>query len=96
VQSRGGLGIIALKTTPKTGDLVALKSVLDDDELMIATEAGLMIRMSVSGISTYGRNTQGVRVINLKGDDAIADVTRVIIEEDGEDAGAAPEADEAG
>ncbi|MCH7638827.1 MAG: DNA gyrase subunit A [Bacteroidetes bacterium] len=96
VQSRGGLGIIVLKTTAKTGDLVSLKSVLDDDELMIATEAGLMIRMSVSSISTYGRNTQGVRVINLKDDDAIADVTRVIIEENGEDAEAPPEAEDAG
>ncbi len=86
VQSRGGQGILTQKTTAKTGDLVALKSVVEDDELMIATEAGLMIRMSVGSISTYGRNTQGVRVINLKGDDAIADVTRMIVEDGVDDA----------
>ena len=84
-QSRGGLGILTQKTTRKTGDLVSLKSVLEDDELMIATQAGTMIRMSVEDISTYGRNTQGVRVIKLNADDKIADVTRVIIEENGED-----------
>ncbi|MDX1420438.1 MAG: DNA gyrase subunit A [Rubricoccaceae bacterium] len=82
LQGRGGQGIIAMKTTRKTGDLVTLKSVLPDDELVIATEAGLMIRIPVDGISIYGRNTEGVRVINLKDGDAIADVTRVIAEDD--------------
>jgi DNA gyrase subunit A len=82
VQGRGGQGILAMKTTPKTGELVALKSVLATDELMIATEAGLMIRMAVADISTYSRNTQGVRVINLKANDAIADVARMVAEED--------------
>jgi DNA gyrase subunit A len=82
VQGRGGQGILAMKTTPKTAELVALKSVLATDELMIATEAGLMIRMAVTDISTYSRNTQGVRVINLKANDAIADVARMVAEED--------------
>ena len=82
LQSRGGKGILTQKTTSKTGPLVALKSVLDDDQLMIATEAGIMIRMAVTDISEYGRNTQGVRVINLKANDAIADVARVVIEDD--------------
>lgn len=80
-QSRGGLGILTQKTTSKTGDLVSLKSVLEEDELMIATHSGTMIRLEVSDISTYGRNTQGVRIIKLKSDDEIADVTRVIIED---------------
>ncbi|PAP76716.1 DNA gyrase subunit A [Rubrivirga marina] len=82
LQSRGGKGVLAQKTTAKTGPLVALKSVLDDDQLMIATEAGIMIRMAVSDISTYGRNTQGVRILRLKDHDAIADVARVVIEDE--------------
>lgn len=85
VQSRGGKGIITMKTTNKTGKLVAVKGVLDTDDLMIVTKNGLMIRMNVGGISTLGRNTQGVRVINLKSDDAIADVTRVVVDEEEEE-----------
>ena len=84
VQSRGGKGILTQKTTPKTGDLVAVKSVLEDDQLMIATEAGIMIRMAVRDISVYSRNTQGVRVLTLKSGDAIGDVARMVIEEDEE------------
>ena len=84
VQSRGGKGILTQKTTGKTGPLVAIKSVLDDDQLMIATEAGTMIRMAVEDISVYGRNTQGVRVLTLKANDAIADVARVVVEDDDE------------
>jgi DNA gyrase subunit A len=83
-QSRGGLGILTLKTTEKTGPLVAIKSVTDEDDLMISTEAGIMIRMPVRGIATYGRNAQGVRVISLKDGDRIADVTRVVVEDDEE------------
>ncbi len=82
VQSRGGKGIITLKTTNKTGRLVAIKAVESSDDLMIVTHNGLMIRMHVAGISTLGRNTQGVRLINLKSNDAIADVTRLVVEED--------------
>ncbi len=81
VQSRGGKGIITLKTTAKTGPLVAIKGVRESDDLMISTQSGIMIRMHVSDISVYGRNTQGVRLINLKPGDAIADVTRVASEE---------------
>ncbi len=82
IQSRGGKGIITMKSTPKTGDLVSINGVLQSDDLMIVTQSGIMIRMNVDDISTMGRNTQGVRVINLKGDDSIADVTRVIIDDD--------------
>ena len=85
VQSRGGKGIITMKTTPKTGPLVSVKGVSDSDDLMIVTQNGLMIRMGVNGISTYGRNTQGVRLISLKDSDAIADVTRLIVEDNGEE-----------
>ena len=90
-QSRGGMGILTQKTTDKTGPLVALKSVLDDDGLMIATEAGLMIRVAVSGISTYSRNTQGVRIIKLRDDDAIADVARVVMDDEDDEAAALPD-----
>ncbi len=85
VQSRGGKGVITLKTTAKTGPLVSIKGVLESDDLMIITGNGVLIRTHVDGISTLGRNTQGVRLIRLKDGDAIADVTRVV-SENGEDA----------
>ena len=86
VQSRGGKGIITMKTTRRTGPLVSIKGVRDEDDLMIVTQNGIMIRMSVHAISTLGRNTQGVRLISLKGGDAIADVTRLVIEDEAEEA----------
>ncbi|GIV57246.1 MAG: DNA gyrase subunit A [Rhodothermaceae bacterium] len=89
IQARGGKGIITLKTTAKTGPLVSIKGVRETDDLMISTQNGLMIRMHVGDISVYGRNTQGVRLINLKPGDAIADVTRVVTEEEEEQEGAA-------
>ncbi len=83
-QGRGGKGIITLKTTSKTGDLVGLKGVLESDDLMIVTQNGLMIRMHVDDISIIGRNTQGVRLIRMKTGDSIADVTRVVVDDDEE------------
>ena len=85
VQRRGGKGVITMRTTSKTGRLVSIKGVLSTDDLMIVTENGILIRTHVDGISTMGRNTSGVRVINLKSDDAIADVTRVVTEDDEDD-----------
>ena len=82
--NRAGQGTLTLKTTSKTGRLVTLKAVTDGDELMIATEAGLMIRMPVADIRETGRNAQGVRVISLRDDDAIADVAAVAVEDDDE------------
>jgi DNA gyrase subunit A len=79
-QGRGGQGVYTLKTTPKTGRLIALMSVVEGDELMIGTQVGLTIRMPVADIREIGRNTQGVRVINLRDGDAIADVARVVVE----------------
>lgn len=84
-QSRGGKGVITLKITPKTGDLIALKEVTDHDDLMIITEQGKVIRMSCGGIRTMGRNTQGVRIMRLDSDGAIAAVTRVVNEEEGDE-----------
>ncbi len=81
-QGRGGQGVITHKTTDRTGPLVAIRGVLDTDDLMIITEAGIMIRMAVEKINQMGRNTQGVRLINVNEGDAIADVTRVMLEEE--------------
>jgi DNA gyrase subunit A len=89
VSHRGGKGIITIKTTDRNGDIVAVKEVVDGDELMIITRSGQLIRMPVSGISVIGRNTQGVRLVNLtttgEGEllpDAVAAVTRVVSEDD--------------
>jgi len=84
VQHRGGRGIITLKRTDKTGDIVALKEVLSDDELMMITKKGIMIRVPVEGIRISGRNTQGVKVMNLTPGDLLVDVARVVKEDDGE------------
>ena len=83
-QSRGGKGVITLKVTPKTGNLIALKEVSDNDDLMVITERGKVIRMQCKGIRTMGRNTQGVRIMRLDDDGKIAAITRVVNEDDDE------------
>ncbi len=83
VQRRGGKGIITLRRTTKTGSIVALKEVLPEDELMMITRHGVIIRVPVDGIRVIGRNTQGVRVMNLDSGDTVVDVARVV-NEDGE------------
>jgi DNA gyrase subunit A len=80
ITNRGGKGVKTINITEKTGDLIAVKSVSNDNDLMIITLNGLTIRLNVNKISILGRATQGVRVINLKGDDRIASVARVTIE----------------
>ncbi len=82
VQARGGKGVITQKTTDRTGSLVGIRGVTEENDLMIITTHGIMIRLSVSGISRYGRNTQGVRLINLGNEDTIADVTLVATDEE--------------
>ncbi len=84
--SRGAKGVITLKITEKTGDLVAIKSVTEDNDLMIITRAGLTIRMAVSGIKLAGRATQGVKLISLRDGDSIAAVSVVAHEEEESDA----------
>jgi len=74
---RGGKGVKTMQVTSKTGNLVAIKSVTDDDDLMITTTAGVTIRTAVSEMRVMGRNTQGVKVIRLNDNDEIADVTVV-------------------
>ncbi len=85
VQHRGGRGIITLKRTDKTGAIIALKEVLPDDELMLITKKGIMIRVPVEGIRISGRNTQGVKVMNLTSGDLVVDVARVVKEDTDED-----------
>jgi DNA gyrase subunit A len=82
VQKRGGKGIITLKKTEKTGAIVALLEVLPKDELMLITRHGVIIRLPVDGIRVIGRNTQGVRVMNLDSGDAVVDVARVVNEDE--------------
>jgi DNA gyrase subunit A len=82
VQKRGGKGIITLARTEKTGDAVTIKEVLPGDELMLITKHGVVIRMPVKGIRVSGRNTQGVRLVNLDNGDLVIDVARVVPDDD--------------
>ena len=88
ITNRGGKGVKTINITEKTGDLISMKSVSNDNDLMIITEHGLTIRLAVSSISVLGRATQGVRLINLKGDDRIASVARVTIDDTNGEEGA--------
>lgn len=81
-QSRGGKGIKTLNVTDKNGAIVSLKVVQDDEDLMIMTTSGTLIRTSMSGINTMGRITQGVKLINIREDDAVSTVTRAPRSED--------------
>jgi DNA gyrase subunit A len=85
ITGRGGKGIISIQTTERNGSVVAALEVVPDDEVMLITRGGIVIRMQVSGISEIGRNTQGVRLIGLEPGDQLIDVARVEeSEEDGE------------
>ncbi len=82
VTNRGGKGVKTISITPKTGNLVAIKSVTDNDDLMIINKSGIAIRMVVADLRVMGRATQGVKLINLKGNDSIAAVAKVMHDED--------------
>ena len=84
VTNRGGKGVKTLSITEKTGDLVAIKVVTDEDDLMITTKNGIMIRMEMKEVRVMGRATQGVRVINLKSGVVISSVAKVPHQEDEE------------
>jgi len=85
VTNRGGKGVKTITITEKTGDLIAIKNVTDDDDLMIINKSGIVIRLAVSGLRVMGRATQGVKLINLKGKDRIAAVAKIEKSEDDED-----------
>jgi len=80
VTNRGGKGVKTINITEKTGKLIAIKNVTDNNDLMIINRSGLIIRMAVSDLRIMGRATQGVRLINLKDDDCIAAVAKVEVE----------------
>ena len=84
ITNRGGKGVKTLNVTDKTGELVSIKNVTDADDLMIINKSGLTIRMHVEDLRVMGRATQGVRLINIKGNDSIAAVARVMREEEEE------------
>ncbi|MDO5637326.1 MAG: DNA gyrase subunit A [Myroides sp.] len=82
--NRGGKGVKAMNITEKTGALISIGAVTDNDDLMIINKSGLTIRLRVSDLRIMGRNTQGVRLINIKGNDSIAAVAKVMRDEDEE------------
>jgi DNA gyrase subunit A len=99
ITNRGGKGVKTLNVTDKTGDVIAIKDITDEDDLMITTKRGIMIRMAASDLRVMGRATQGVRLINLKSGESIASVAKVPASEPeelaegmegGAEAGAAP------
>jgi DNA gyrase subunit A len=91
ITNRGGKGVKTLNITEKTGKLISINAVTDADDLMIINKSGLTIRMAVEDLRVMGRATQGVKLINIKGNDSIAavtkvmkdDVAEVVVDEDG-------------
>lgn len=82
ITNRGGKGVKTISITDKTGGLVAIKNVSDSDDLMIINKSGIAIRMSVEDLRVMGRATQGVKLINIKGNDSIAAVAKVMKDDD--------------
>jgi len=85
ITNRGGKGVKTISITEKTGNLVSIKNVTDEDDLMIINKSGVAIRMAVADLRVMGRATQGVKLINLKGKDSIAAVAKVMHEEEEEE-----------
>ena len=85
ITGRGGKGVITIKASERNGPLQSIHEVMDDDELMITTRNGIVIRLPIKDVSVLGRNTQGVRLINLGEGDVVADVARIV--KDDEDNG---------
>ena len=77
LQGRGGLGIINLKVTPKTGEVVGVSYVTPDEGLMLITQEGMIIRLNVSGVREVGRSAQGVKLMNLDAEDCIVAVAKL-------------------
>ena len=81
ITNRGGKGVKTISITEKTGTLVSLKNVSDGDDLMIINKSGIAIRMEVNTLRVMGRATQGVRLINIKDNDSIAAVAKVVLDD---------------
>tara|TARA_B100000989_G_C19494618_1_gene451409 strand:- start:736 stop:1557 length:822 start_codon:yes stop_codon:yes gene_type:complete len=82
ITNRGGKGVKTISITEKTGNLVSLKNVNDNDDLMIINKSGIAIRMEVNSLRVMGRATQGVKLINLKENDSIAAVAKVVLDDE--------------
>jgi DNA gyrase subunit A len=82
VQSRGGIGIINIQTSDRNGKVVGITHVTDDDELMLITQQGKILRMASKDIRTIGRATQGVRLIDIEGDDRAVSIARLAEKDD--------------
>jgi DNA gyrase subunit A len=80
-QNRGGKGVRCYKIIDKTGDVIGAKAINEDDEIMMITTEGIIIRTSVNGISVLGRSTSGVKVMNVGKSSTVASIARVIKEE---------------
>jgi DNA gyrase subunit A len=85
VQSRGGKGIITMKTGERTGELVGALTVHDSDEVMLITTGGQMVRIRVNEVREAGRNTMGVKLIDLREGETLQDIAPVISQDEGED-----------
>lgn len=94
ITNRGGKGVITLNITDKTGQLIAINNVTNEHDLMIINKSGVAIRMSVEEMRVMGRNTQGVRLINLKGNDAIAAIAKIEVDKSVEEEEELEEGDE--
>ena len=81
VTHRAGQGVVTLKTQGRNGPVVGIAEVVDDEELMLITRNGVIIRLPVNGVRIIGRNTQGVKFINLDPGDKVKDVERVVVTE---------------
>jgi DNA gyrase subunit A len=82
ITNRGGKGVKTISVTDKTGELVSIKNVTDTDDLMIINKSGIAIRMEVSSLRVMGRATQGVKLINLRENDSIAAVAKVVLDDE--------------
>jgi DNA gyrase subunit A len=87
LQRRGGQGIITIRTTTRNGPVVSVAQVVDDDEVMLITDGGKVLRARVAGISTMGRATQGVRIMNLRAGESLVSMARLAERDVAEDNG---------
>jgi DNA gyrase subunit A len=81
LQKRGGIGIRAIKITPRTGNLIGVKNVSENDEILISTQKGQIIRLAIKNIPIMGRNTQGVKLVKLNDEDSVVSIDLVSNEE---------------
>jgi DNA gyrase subunit A len=87
LQNRGGQGVITIRTTARNGDVIGVCQVVDDDEVMLITDAGKVLRCKVRTISTMGRATQGVRLMELNDGEELVAVARMAERDDGDEGG---------